>query len=275
MSTGQFIHDGIRFAFDAIGTGDTQLLLHGLGGDRQGALELAAPAKGWRAVSPDQRGHGESEPVGPDTGFTFEVLASDAIACLDAHDVARAVLIGVSMGAGVALRVAVAHPERVRALALVRPAWIHEPMTENLTPYVEVAALLRSLPVADAALTFQASPTYARVAAVSSHGAESLLSQFRRPKALERSARLDLMPRSTPYASHSELRSIDQPTLVIGCDRDPLHPFEFAREWSGLIPNARLLSVTSSADDIGQHRQEVRVAVAGFLTSLDPRASHP
>lgn len=266
-------HDGIRFAMEIAGDGPTLVLLHGLGGDRSGGLELTDPIPDRRRLAIDQRGHGETEPVGPEDGFTFDVLAADLAAILDAQQLTGPVVIaGVSMGAAVALRFALIYRSRVRALALVRPAWIHEPMTDNLTPNVEVARLLRSLPAEEARAAFQASPTYARIAAVSGHAAASLSSQFLRPGAAERAVRLDRMPRSTPYTDPAELGLIAQPTLVLGCERDPLHPIDFARTWSRLIPGASLEWVVSSADDVERHRREVRQAVGVFLarSATDP-----
>jgi len=264
-----FERDGIKFAFETKGGGAPLVLLHGLGGDRTGAFELADEDPGWRLLALDQRGHGETEPVGPEAGYTFDVFATDLRALLDAQGADRVVVAGVSMGAAVALRFALQNPGRVRGLVLVRPAWIHEPMTENLTLNVEVARLLRSMPAAEALATFQASADYARLRAVSPHAAESLSSQFFRPNAVERAVRLDRMPRSTPYTDPSELRTIAQPTLVIGCDRDPLHPISFARIWSALIAGSSLEFVVPSADDVSRHRQEVRRGVGAFLRRLE------
>lgn len=268
--TEHFVHDGLRFAFDTIGSGRPLVLLHGLGGDRAGALELADDERGWRRLALDQRGHGETEPVGPESGYTFDVFADDLLALLARLDVDRVVVAGVSMGAAVAARFTLKYPDRVRGLVLVRPAWTNEPMTENLTPNVEVARLLRSMRVDDALAAFQTSPLYERLKAASPHAAESLSSQFLRPNAAERAVRLDRMPRSTPYTTPSDLLAIVQPTVVIGCDRDPLHPIAFARAWSELIPGAALQLVTPSADDVALHRRDVRKAVGAFIRQLEP-----
>ncbi len=268
-----FEHAGIRFAASMDGTGAALVLLHGLGGDRSGAFELADPVPGWRRLALDQRGHGETEPVGPESSYKFEVFAADLIAFLDTVEENSVVVLGVSMGSAVALRLALENPDRVLGLVLVRPAWIHEPMTENLIPNVEIARLLRLMPAAEALAAYESSEAYARIRAVSSHAAESLSSQFFRPKAVERAVRLDQMPRSTPYTDPRDLSSVAQPTLVIGCERDPLHPIDFARTWASLIPNASLECVSSSADGVSQHRREVRESVARFLLRLGAHAA--
>ena len=263
--TEHFEHDGIRFAFERAGAGAPLVLLHGLGGDRGGALDMADTRAGWIRLALDFRGHGETEPVGPDVGFTFSSFARDLAAFLDAAGVEAAVIAGVSMGAAVALRFALDQPARVRSLVLVRPAWLHTPLTENLRPYAEIARLLRTMPPDAAVATFMASAEYAAIGRVSRHAADSLVSQFTRPAALTRVSRLEWMPRSAPYADPSELKGIATPTLVVGCERDPLHPIEFASEWAAHIPGAALQAVPSSADDIAEHRAAVRRAVGSFL----------
>ena len=142
MMLANFERDGIRFAFERRSTGRPMVLLHGLGGDRSGGFDLADTRLRWQRLALDQRGHGDTEPVGPETGYSFEVFASDVLALLDNEDVNAAVVVGVSMGSAVALRLALDHPRRVKGLALVRPAWTHEPLTENLVPNIEVAGLL-------------------------------------------------------------------------------------------------------------------------------------
>ena len=268
---GAFDHDGIRFAYESEGAGRPIVLLHGLGGDRAAALELCSPGPGRFRIALDQRGHGETESVGDPPGFTFDALAGDVAALLDTLGVERAVLVGVSMGAGVALALALAFaqrdPDRVTALALVRPAWTHVPLTPNLEPYVEVARLLRSVPADEALAELRASASFARLAAQSGHAARSLAGQLALPKAAERAIRLELMPRSTPYADPAELRSISIPTLVVGCDGDPLHPIEYAQTWSRLIPGASLAIVPGPGDDPGAHRGAVRAVVDAFVSA--------
>ena len=70
-----------------------------------------------RALAIDQRGFGESDR--PESGYTIPEMADDAIAFLDALRIPRATVVGHSFGSFVARRAAIAHPERVTALALI------------------------------------------------------------------------------------------------------------------------------------------------------------
>lgn len=94
------------------------LCMHGFGGDKETWLLLAAAL--GRAVplhAIDLPGHGDS--TMPDEPVTIACHARAAVAALDRLGIERAVVCGNSMGGGVALRLAVDHPERVAALVLI------------------------------------------------------------------------------------------------------------------------------------------------------------
>lgn len=74
-------------------------------------------AAGFRVVAPSQRGHGRSDK--PMDGYRTRNFASDAIALADALGLERFAVVGHSMGAANALRLAIEHPGRVAALGLV------------------------------------------------------------------------------------------------------------------------------------------------------------
>jgi pimeloyl-ACP methyl ester carboxylesterase len=73
-----------------------------------------------RAVALDLRGHGRSEPA-KDGDYTIAALASDLAAVVDTLGLQKFVLVGHSIGGGVALAYAGAHPDRVVRLVLVDP----------------------------------------------------------------------------------------------------------------------------------------------------------
>ena len=109
---------GPLVAWEWAGAEPAALLLHGIGNyGRVWDLFADAIAGRMRLVAPDARGHGES--VKPMRGYAPEDFAADAVAVMDAYDLARPVVIGHSMGGGHALALAALHPERVRALVLV------------------------------------------------------------------------------------------------------------------------------------------------------------
>lgn len=96
------------------------VLVHGFSGHRDDWIGvLPALARRRRVIAPDLRGHGDSEPGPGELGFSLDQLARDLTAFLDALEIDRIDLLGHSVGGFVALRFALARPERVRSLVFV------------------------------------------------------------------------------------------------------------------------------------------------------------
>jgi pimeloyl-ACP methyl ester carboxylesterase len=267
-AAGTFEHDGITFSYRSEGDGDgeTVVLLHGLGGDRWQALNLLPTAPG-RRIALDFRAHGDTHPVGNPDAFTFATFAEDLGAFINALGLPRVVLVGVSMGAGVAVRFALEHSERMHALVLIRPAWIERPLTRNLRPFVEIGHLLAELGAELGQRTFEESQLLHAIRSASEYAATSLTAQFAKPQAVERAPRLQRMPASTPFNTN-ELRQLEVPTLVIAAPEDPLHPLSYATRWANAIPQANLQTVISNALSKVEHDDAVRQVAQHYLASL-------
>nr|WP_246179967.1 alpha/beta hydrolase [Kocuria coralli] len=89
------------------------VLLHGGAVDHRMWLPQFSAFPGRRIAAPDARGHGASSDA-----TTPYRLADDVVDLLDALQIERAVLVGVSMGGGTAVDVALEHPSRVSALVV-------------------------------------------------------------------------------------------------------------------------------------------------------------
>lgn len=117
-----------RLRVTEAGSGEPVLLIHGFADSAYtwhrnlGALIEA----GFRALAYDQPGCGGSDLP---EGFRFGVddLARVALGLLDALGIDRAHVVGSSMGGGVALYLAVHHPDRVRRVVGVAPVCYHPP----------------------------------------------------------------------------------------------------------------------------------------------------
>ncbi|MFC5153748.1 alpha/beta hydrolase [Streptomyces amakusaensis] len=107
-------------------SGRTVLLLHGKNFDG-GAWEPTAralAAAGHRVVVPDQIGFGRSSK--PALEYSFELLARNTVALLDQLEVARADVIGHSMGGMLGVRFALEHPDRTGRLVLANPVGLED-----------------------------------------------------------------------------------------------------------------------------------------------------
>ncbi|MFF0172050.1 alpha/beta fold hydrolase [Micromonospora profundi] len=106
--------NGAALAYDEAGTGTPVVLLHaGIADRRMWRGVLPALAARHRVIALDLRGYGDSEL--PATPFAHH---DDVAGLLDALDIPRAALVGCSFGGSVAIDTALAHPDRVTALAL-------------------------------------------------------------------------------------------------------------------------------------------------------------
>ncbi len=76
---------------------------------------MSSSARGFRVIAMDNRGHGESEKLYDPAAYTAPIMAEDARRLLDHLGLARADVMGYSMGARITAFLALAHPERVRS----------------------------------------------------------------------------------------------------------------------------------------------------------------
>jgi pimeloyl-ACP methyl ester carboxylesterase len=106
-------HDGARIWYATYGAGPAVILLHGgLGHSGNWGHQVPAlVAAGYRAVVVDSRGHGRS--TRDSRPFTYELMASDVRAVMDALRLERAAVVGWSDGACIGLILAMQAPSRI------------------------------------------------------------------------------------------------------------------------------------------------------------------
>ena len=129
-----------KLAVDDGGGGPAVVFLHSLAGNTgQWAGQLEHVRKWGRGVGLDLRGHGRSAPPS-DARYGIPDQAADVAAVADALGLERFALVGHSLGAGVALEYAAAHPERVTHLLFADPLG-----DGTATPDEEVRPFLEAL----------------------------------------------------------------------------------------------------------------------------------
>ena len=255
--------------YEIQGAGSPLVFCHGMGGDLSQPKELVGSLPSHRLIVWDCRGHGETQSTADPGQFNFLTFAGDLRSLLDHLRIRTAVIGGISMGAGVAIRFAVEWPERVKALILVRPAWLDQPDPPQLRLFVRIAELLESMGPQDGLAAFQKDSEWVTMRRTAPAMADSLCQQFTVDRAHERRVRLQQMPLASPIEKWSQVENLQKPALVVGNRTDPVHPFEFAEIWAHRLPLAQLVEIPSKSEGAAAHRGAFQCHLAHFLSTIE------
>jgi len=120
--TGYAPVNGLKLYYEVHGTGEPVILLHGgLGASGMFAGILPALSAKRQVIAADLQAHGRTADM--DRPLTFAAMASDIAGLLKHLGIAKADVMGYSLGGGVAAHVALACPEAVRKLVIVSTAF--------------------------------------------------------------------------------------------------------------------------------------------------------
>ena len=116
----KFNSDSVEIAFDDEGKGEPMLLIHGFASNGRVNWANTGWVKtlvegGYRVITMDNRGHGESEKLYNPDLYSSPEMAGDARRLLDHLEIPRAHVMGYSMGARISAFLAINHPSRVGA----------------------------------------------------------------------------------------------------------------------------------------------------------------
>lgn len=259
-----FVHKRRRLAYRSYGSGAKVVVLtHGLLMDGTMFSKLAPPlaARGFRVVTVDMLGHGASDQPHDMTAHSMTDYGKDVVALLDHLGVRQAVVGGTSLGANVALEVAVAAPERVRALVLEMPVLEHG-LSGAALAFVPLALALRVGGV-------KVMGTLSRLARKipRSFFLADLLIDFVRRDPAASLAVLDGVTFGRVAPPREERMLLTQPALIIGHPNDPIHPFSDADTLAHELRNAKLLEARSILE-WRLRPARLDAALAGFLDEV-------
>jgi pimeloyl-ACP methyl ester carboxylesterase len=227
------------------------VLLHGLGSSSADWPEQRAALQArYRVVAVDLPGHGRS-PL-PARGLTVESMAADVAALLARLDEAPAHILGLSLGACVALRLALAAPERVRTLTLVNPF-----ACVRLAGPADVARLfVRLLLLGVAPMPTMAAHVAGRLFPWPEQHAlyEAAVTSL---AATPRGVYVAAMRALARFDARGQVAAIRQPTLIVAGDRDTSVPLAAKTSLAAAIPGARLLVVPASGHATPHDQPEV------------------
>jgi pimeloyl-ACP methyl ester carboxylesterase len=232
----------LRLAIEDVGEGRPVVLLHGLTATRRYVVmgSKALLKAGFRMVSYDARGHGESEPAPAPDAYGYECLAADLIDVLDSLGIERAVLAGASMGAHTAIRLSLEEPDLVAGLVLVTPAF-HPGHPPDVDRWDRLSDALRTGGVDGFVEAYgEAEHLDERYRDTVLKVVRQRLERHEHPEAVADALRC--VPRSQPFESLDDLERIGAPTIVVPSrdEADPGHPLEVGVEYAERIPHAEL-----------------------------------
>ena len=270
MSVERFFEtsDGIRLNVDATGEGPVVVFQHGLCGDAGQTREAFPGDRGLARVTIEARGHGGSRP-GPLDRLSIATFADDVAAYIEKNLQGPVVIGGISMGAAISLRLAVKRPDLVRALIIARPAWLVEAAPENMAPNAEVGSLLNRLAPDEAKKAFLAGTTGQRLATEAPDNLASLTGFFAREPVCVTVALLTAISNDGPGVSEAEVRNLRVPALVIGHEKDFIHPLSHARALADILPAAQFVQITPKVESRERYVADFHRAVGDFMKKLE------
>ncbi len=242
------------------GDGPPLILLHGLFGAGQnwGAIRRALEPR-HRVLTPDLRNHGASA-RGDD--MSYATMAEDLAQTMDEAGIARAAVLGHSMGGKLAMAFALAHPERVERLVVADIAPVRYPPA--LRGYV---AAMQAIPL-DAGLSRRDADA-ALAATIPEPGIRAFLLQNMRFDTSPPAWRLGLaeiaaaMPGIEDFVAPSGAR-FEGPVLVMAGETSGYIRPEHHAAFTALFPRARFVTVPRAGHWVHSENP------GGFLALLEP-----
>jgi pimeloyl-ACP methyl ester carboxylesterase len=258
-----FKHEGQRLAYTEFGGGPAAvtsegvrgrtprsapassrplILLHGLLLSQEMHRRLAEDlaAHGNRVITLDLLGHGASDRPRDMWRYSMPIYGQQVIALMDHLKLEQAVVMGTSLGANAALEAAANSPDRLRGLV------IEMPVLDNglLGSALAFTPLLVSLTFGEPVMKLLARAARAVPRRLLPHYGNVLLDTVRQEPG-PGGALLQGLFFGRIAPPRSERAHFQAPTLVLGHQRDPVHPFSDAGMLISEMPNARLLEADS------------------------------
>lgn len=244
--------NGIKLYYEIRGSGQPLVLLHGgLGMIEMFGPNLDALAKGRRVIAADLQGHGRTADI--DRPISTEAMSEDIVALMKYLKIDRADVMGYSLGGGVAVHLALRHPELVKKLVIV---------SANLRRSAFYADILQQqAQVNSGALEFlKQTPMYQQYVAVAPRPGDfgRLLDKMGDSMKVD----FDLSPR---------VKEIKSATMVVAGDADifpPRHAVEFFELLGGGQRDGGW-----DGSGMTKHRLAILPGVTHYAMGADPKLS--
>jgi len=253
-----------RLEYTEYGSGDQWVVLvHGQLMPRRmhQPLARALAAEGLHVVTVDLLGHGRSDRPADPLAYSMTAFGEQVIALLDHLGAEQAIIGGTSLGANVSLEVADLAPERVRGLLVEMPV-LDNAVEAGIIAFAPLMFAARFLPFTVTAVRLLTRPIPRGL--VPFWVGIGLDTCDQRPDSVAAVVHGLFFGRVAP--SSARRRRITAPALVVGHQRDPIHPFADAAMLADELPNAEFVQARSIVEWRARpHR--LNQAAVGFALS--------
>lgn len=256
-----FKYDGIDFNYRVEGEGIPFLYLHGLGDNLEFAFDTYQRAEGIKLIALDQRGHGNS--THDFTSMSFDKLASDAIAFMDYLGITKFYVGGLSMGAGVALNIAVHETERILGLILLRSSSTDKPMKKEVRQWFRTVS--EYLPLQGGRQLFIGNPVFSSMNEIYPRAVDTFSRYFDDKASIKYFQKFIDMSNDAPIKNKEELVSLSIPVLVLSNSEDVIHPLDYSLFYKNNINQAVYFELTPKTISVKKHQQELNTYINNFI----------
>jgi pimeloyl-ACP methyl ester carboxylesterase len=242
--TGYVPANGVRYYYEIHGEGEPLLLLHG----GLGSIDMFTPVlptltEGRQVIAVDLHGHGRTA-LG-DRPISLVDMGDDMETLLAELGFEQVDVLGYSMGGGVAFRLAVQHPERVRRLALVSAGFARDGFYPEMLP-------MQSAVGSAMAEQMKETPMYQSYAAVAPHPEDF-------PRLLDRMGE----HMRNPFDWSADVQRLTMPVMIVFGDSDMYRPEHVVRFYQLLGGGQK------DAGWMREHQSRNRLAILPDVTHYD------
>lgn len=209
--------------------------------------------------------------------YTLEDMAKDAVAVLDALQIQKAHVVGMSMGGMISQRIAISHSDRVLSLtSIMSTGYMHDPELKGVTSQFILNMARFIIRYRDLTKTENKIKLHLGIQRMLlGKGGYAFDNKAMMQKALyELTKRKGFNKKSRDQQGYAikksgsryeELKQLNVPTLVIHGTTDPLVLFEHGQKYAPMIPNAKTLFIDGMGHDFPRvHMPKMAKAIMEF-----------
>lgn len=232
--------NGIKIYYEEQGKGEPLIFINGLAFPMDlWFAQIQELSKDFRVIALDNRGIGQSDK--PDEEYSLAMMASDTVGLLKALDIAKAHVVGLSMGGFISQEIALSYPDMVNRLILVATGMGGARAAKLGKPFWEKAAAAIAGKTPDQVyridMTLMTAPGF-----VEKHPDildQSVQLRMKNPQPLH--AFLRQFAAASVFDINDRAQNISQPTMIILGNEDPIFPIPLAEDYKKALPGAKMI----------------------------------